>query len=109
MNSSKSGSKKTTTALLLMIPSMIAATFVSGAALLDMSAAYAQDENACKPKSNPQAINPTCPDENAVIQGPPITDEKAKAFNDESEPNACDNTGTNPNTPPPCLSGSRRR
>ena len=108
MKSSKLGSKKITTAL-LMIPSMIAATFVAGAALLDISAAYAQDENACKPKSNPQAINPNCDDPDALIQGPPITDEKAKAFNEESEPNACDNTGTNPNTPPPCLSGSRRR
>src|SRR5918912_659052 len=105
MKSSKSVSKKTTTALLLMIPSMIAATFIAGAAMLDMSAAYAlnPDSNACKTQNNPQGklnSNPNCD----PVQGPPVPSGNAQAF--QEEPPACENTGDNPNNPPPCLSGS---
>jgi hypothetical protein len=120
MKSSKSGSKKTTTALLLMIPSMIAATFVAGAAMLDMSAAYAQnpESNACKTEDNPQGkfnSNPHCPTTDPTIEnpGPPIPSSNAAGFDDDTnagtqvEENACNNA--NGPTPPPCLGGSRRR
>jgi hypothetical protein len=101
-----------------MIPSMIAATFIAGAAMLDMSAAYAQDNNACKTQANPQGkfnSNPHCPttDPNIENPGPPIPSSNAAGFNDETqggsqvESNACENA-SGP-TPPPCLAGSRRR
>jgi hypothetical protein len=119
MKSSKSGSKKITTAL-LVVPSLIAATFVAGATLLDMSAAYAlnPESNACKTQANPQGhlnSNPHCPvdDPNIENPGPPIPSSNAAGFNDETqggsqvESNACENA-SGP-TPPPCISGSRRR
>ena len=120
MKSSKSGWKKITTAL-LVIPSMIAATFVAGATLLDMSAAYAQGPtlqgNACKDEPNPQGnlnSNPFCPDEDPeTVDQPPIPSSNAAGFNDETnagsqvESTACENA-SGP-TPPPCIAGSRRR
>lgn len=117
MSSSESGSKKITTAL-LMVPSLIATTFVVGATLLDMSVAYAQDNNACKTQSNPQGkfnSNPHCPTTDPTIEnpGPPIPSSNAAGFNDETqggsqvESNACENASGA--TPPPCLAGSRRR
>jgi hypothetical protein len=110
--------KKITIALLLIIPSMIAATFVAGAALLDISAAYAQGGNACKTQSNPQGkfnSNPHCPTTDPTIEnpGPPIPSSNAQGFDDSTqagsqvESNACENA-SGP-TPPPCLGGSRRR
>ena len=113
MKSSKSGSKKITTTV-LMIPSMIAATLVAGATMLDMSAAYAlnPESNACKTQNNPQGklnSNPNCVDD--PVQGPPVPSSNAAGFQDDSQvqSTACENTGDNPNTPAPCLSGSRRR
>ncbi len=117
MKSSEPGSKKITTAL-LMIPSMTAATFITGAALFDMSSAYAQDNNACKAQSNLQGkfnSNPHCPttDPNIENPGPPIPSSNAAGFNDETqagsqvESTACENASGA--TPPPCLAGSRRR
>lgn len=116
MKRPESGMKKITTAL-LMLPSIIAATFIAGAALLDISAAYAQDNNACKDEPNPQGnlnSNPHCPDEDPdTIDEPPIPSSNAAGFNDETnagsqvESNACENA-SGP-TPPPCIAGSRRR
>jgi hypothetical protein len=109
------------TATLVMIPSLIALTFLAGAAMLDMSAAYAQGPtlqgNACKDEPNPQGnlnSNPHCPDEDPeTVDEPPIPSSNAAGFNDETnagsqvESNACENA-SGP-TPPPCIAGSRRR
>ena len=115
MNSSELGVRKIMTALLI-IPSMIAVTFIAVAAMLDISTAYAErsepeavfsdQNNACKDQpENPQGhfnSNPYCE------QNPPIASFRA-------DPPACEKESGHPSfcipeTPPDDDSwGSRRR